>query len=52
MMIFNSFTVVNDYNFGRTDGRRVFLQTNITVEGICLALPGKFLPKVVSSLCI
>ena len=42
MMIFNSFTVANDYNFvaqwpsGR--GRRFFFPTNKTFEGICLAL--------------
>ena len=47
-MIFNSFTVAtikilahND----RTGGRRVFLPTNKTFEGICLALAGKFLQK-------
>ena len=49
MMIFNSFSVANDYNFsaqwlnGR--GRRFFLATNKTFEGICLALAGKFLQK-------
>ena len=49
MMIFNSFTVANDYNFafrwpnGR--GRRFFLATNKTFEGVCLALAGKFLQK-------
>ena len=46
-MIFNSFNVANDYNFvaqwlnGR--GRRFFLPTSNTFEGICLALAGKFL---------
>ena len=49
MMIFNSFTVANDYNFGARwpngRGRRFFLPTNKTFEGICLALPGKFLQK-------
>ena len=40
MMIFNSFTVANDYNFRaqRPKGRRVSLPTNRTFEGICLAL--------------
>ena len=42
-MIFNSYTVANDYNFGR--GRHFFLPTNKTFEGICLALAGKFLQK-------
>ena len=49
MMIFNSFTVANDYNFGAQwpngRGRRFFLPTNKTFEGICLALSGKFLQK-------
>ena len=46
-MIFNSFNVANGYNFvaqwpnGR--GRRFFLPTRNTFEGICLALAGKFL---------
>ena len=48
-MIFNSFTVANDYNFGAQwpngRGRRFFLPTNKTFEGICLALEGKFLQK-------
>ena len=43
MMIFNSFTVANNYNFGR--GRHFFLATNKTFEGVCLALAGKFLQK-------
>ena len=47
MMIFNSFTVANDYNFGARSpngrGRRFFLATNKTFEGVCLALAGKFL---------
>ena len=49
MMIFNSFTVADDYNFvaqwpsGR--GRRFFFPTNKTFEGICLALAGKFRQK-------
>ena len=47
MMIFNSFTVamitILAHN-ARTGGGRVFLST-ITVEGICLALLGKFCQK-------
>ena len=39
MMILNSFTVAS----GR--GRRFFLATNKTFEGVCLALAGKFLQK-------
>ena len=49
MMIFNSFTVANDYNFGAQwpngRGRRFLLVTNKTFEGVCLALAGKFLQK-------
>ena len=49
MMIFNSFTVANDYNFGAQcpsgRGRRFFLPTNKTFEGICLALARKFLQR-------
>ena len=49
MMIFNSFTVANDYNFGgrwpNGRGRRIFLATNKTFEGVCLALAGKSLQK-------
>ena len=48
-MTLNSFTVANDYNFGAQwsngRGRRFFLPTNKTFEGICLPLAGKFLPK-------
>ena len=44
-MIFNSNIVANDYNFGAQwpngRGRRFFLATNKTFEGICLALAGK-----------
>ena len=45
-MISNSFTVAfNDYNFGfqwpNRRGRRFFMPTNKTFEGICLALAGK-----------
>ena len=51
MMIFNSFTVANNYNIGAQwpngRGRRFFLSTNKTFEGICLALGGKFLQKEV-----
>ena len=47
MIIFNSFTVANDYNFNAQwpngGGRRFFLVTNTTFEGVCLALAGKFL---------
>ena len=47
MMIFYSFTVANDYNFGARwlngRGRLFFLATNKTFEGVCLALTGKFL---------
>ena len=48
-MIFNSFTVANDYNFGvqrpKSRGRSFFLTTNKTFEGIYLALARKFLQK-------
>ena len=48
-MIFNSFTVANDYNFGAQwpngRGRRFFLPTNKTFKSICLALTGKFLQE-------
>ena len=49
MMIFKSFTVANDYNLGARwpngRGRRFFLATNKTFEGVCLALEGEFLQK-------
>ena len=47
MMVFNSFAFANDYNLGAQwpNGRRVFLPTNKTFQGICLALVGKFLQK-------
>ena len=47
MMIFNSFTVANDYIFGAQwpNGGRVFLETNKITEGICLAPSGKFSQK-------
>ena len=49
MMNFNSLTVANDYNFGaplpNRRGRRFFLATNKTFEGVRLALAGKFLQK-------
>ena len=45
MMIFNSFTVANDYKFGAQwpngRGRRFILPTNKTFKGICLDLAGK-----------
>ena len=39
MEIINSFAPVNDYNFGAQwpNGGRVFLLTNKTFEGICVA---------------
>ena len=49
MMIFNSITVANDYNFGAQwpNGRscHFFLPTNKTFEGICLAIAGKISSK-------
>ena len=49
MLIFNSFAVANDYNFGaqwpNVRSRRFFLPKNKIFEGICLALSGKFLQK-------
>ena len=49
MMIFNSFTIANDYTFGARSPngrvRRFFLATNKTFEGVCLALAGKFPQK-------
>ena len=50
MVIFNLFIVAcNDYNVGAQwpngRGRRFFLPTNKTFEGICLALAGKFPQK-------
>ena len=49
MMIFNSFTVAKNYNFGAQwpngYGRRFFLPTNKIFEGICLAPVGKSLQK-------
>ena len=49
MMIFNSFAVANDYNFGAQlpdgRGRSFFLLTNKTFEGICLAPAGTFLQR-------
>ena len=49
MMIFNSFTVANDYIFGAQwpNDRRVFLETNKTIEGICLAPSWKFVIKTI-----
>ena len=57
-MIFNSFTVANDYNFGAQSpngrGRRFFLPTDKTFEGICLfSSCGEIsLKAVVNSFCI
>ena len=48
MMMFNSFTVANDYNFAAQwpNDRRIFLPTNKTLEGIfVLAFAGKYLQK-------
>ena len=48
MMIFNSFTVANDFTILARDersGRRFFLATNKTFESVCLALAAKFLQK-------
>ena len=52
MMIFNSFTVANDYNFGAQwpNGRLIFLPTNKTFEGICLAFGEISSKGVVNSL--
>ena len=49
-MIFNSFTVTNDYNLARNAwakgrGRRFFFRANKTLICNCLALAGKFLQK-------
>ena len=56
MMIFNSFTVANDYNFGaqwpNARSRRFFLPTNKAFEGICLAFAGKFLQKELWIICV
>ena len=45
-MIFNSFTVASDYNFGGQDRTAAaslgFLPTNKTLGDICLALAGNF----------
>ena len=54
---FNSITVANDYTFGTQWpnglGHHFSLPTHLTVEGICLALAGKFLQLgVVNSFCI
>ena len=50
MMIFNSNTVANDYNFGAPNDRLAaavasVLPTIKTFEGSCLALAGKFPQK-------
>ena len=55
MMDFNSFyTVADGYNLGTKwpNGRRVFLPTIKTFEGICLAIVGKFLQKELWSLFV
>ena len=48
-MIFYSFTVAKDYNFGARWpnglGHPFFFATNKTFEGVCIALAGKFLQK-------
>ena len=50
MMIFNSSTVAKDYSFGaqwpNDRGCRFFLQTNKTLEGICLAFAGNFFERI------
>ena len=50
MTIFHSFAVANDLIIisardDRSNGRRIFLPTNTSFEGICLALSSKFLQK-------
>ena len=49
MIISNSSTVANEYNYGARlpngRGDRFFFATNKTFEGVCLALAGKFLQK-------
>ena len=46
-MVLNSFTTANDYNLVSKwlNSRRVFLLTDETFKGICLAIVGKFLQK-------
>ena len=48
------FTVTNDYDFGAQwpSGSRVFLPTNKTFEGICLALARKCLQRSCEFFCI
>ena len=52
-MIFSSFTVANDYNFGAQRpngrGRHFFLPTNKTFDGIYLARAVKSLQKEMES---
>ena len=45
--LLNSFIIASNYNFGAQwpNDRRVFLPTNTTFEGICLAFSGKFRQK-------
>ena len=46
MMIFNSFTVTNDYNsLARNDLTAVSFLAKLFFQGICLAIAGKFLLK-------
>ena len=49
MMILTLFTVADEYNFGAQwlngHSRRLFLPTNKTFGGICLALAVKFFQK-------
>ena len=55
MIVFNSFyTVADGYNSGSKwpNGRRVFLPTNKTFKGICLAIVRKFLQKELWSLFV
>ena len=56
MMIFDSITVANDYNFGaqwpNDRSCHFFLPTNKTFEGICLAIAAIFFKRVVNSFCI
>ena len=46
-MVLNSFTTANDYNLVSKwlNSRHVFLPTDETFKGICLAIGGKFRQK-------
>ena len=48
MMVFNSFTAVNDYNFGTqmTKWLSIFLPTNELLKGFAKLLWGSFLKEV------